>query len=428
MPKRKLLILGNSAAGLSALQAIRRRDQRAEVTLVDREKHPAYSRVITPYYVGGKIERDKLFLYQKDFYGRLGVRALLGEEAVALEPERRRLILKGGRELAFDSLLIAVGAYAVKPDIKGIDSPGVCRLRSLADAEELRERAREAKAMVAMGGGLVSLPTLNHLLDGKRRLSLVVTSRQILSRMLDEEGASLIEEEMKRKGVELHKGRDVVEIEKMNGRLRLALDNGEELTADLLLVGKGVLPDVDFLRTSGLEVRTGVIVNRRMQTNFPYIFAAGDAAEGEEFFTGSRVIQGIWTTAVEQGAVAGANMAGRAVDYEGSIKLNVTTLFGLSAAALGLWGGEGLKAYTFLDRPRGLFRKLCLDGQGRVVGALMVGEIGDSGVLHGLMRSRSQVGPWVRSLLKGSVRYGRVFTRLVGPPRAAAPGARGVWR
>lgn len=418
MPRRKLLILGNSAAGLSALRAIRQWDQSADVTLVDREEQPAYSRVITPYYVGGKIEREKLFLCQKDFYGGMGVKALLGEEAVALEPERRRLILKGGRELAFDSLLIAVGAYAVKPDIKGIDSPGVCRLNSLSDADDLRERAREAREVVAIGGGRVNLPVLDHFLDGRRRLSVVENSPQILSRMLDEEGASLIEEEMKRKGVEVHKGREVFEIEKTNGCLRLRLNDGQKLTAHLVLVGIGVLPEVDFLRNSGLEIETGIIVNSRMQTNFPNIYAAGDAVEGKEFFTGNRVIQGIWTTAVEQGAVAGANMAGRKVDYEGSLRLTVATFFGLSAAALGLSDGGELKSYTFLDRPRGLYRKLFLDGKERLVGALMVGEIGDSGVLHGLMRSRSQVGePLVRSLLRGQVRYGKVFNQVVRPLR-----------
>lgn len=398
MSQFDVVIVGNSAAGLQAIRTIRRHSRTVSVALVDREPCPAYSRVLTPYFVGGKTPRDNLYIVDLPFYDEMGVTTFFGKSAVSIDPERRELGLSDGTALRFGSLLLAMGSEA-RP-FKTV-SRRISTLRHMADAEKLASLLQPAKSVTALGAGLVSVPILSHLSRDVER-HLIVASGRIFSRLLDAESAALLEEHFEASGVILHKRDDIAEV--LEGeRLQISLASGGTLQTDALVVGKGVVPNTRLAAGAGLAVKDGILVDERCRTSVPNVYAAGDAAEGRDFVTGETTVQGNWITAVEQGEVAACNMLGMNHVYEGSMKNNITEVFGLEVAAIGFCSDEASRTVVHGSRGAGRFRKVFLDERGRVIGAVVIGETNDSGLYYHMVRSRLPFPG--RGALQGESRY-----------------------
>jgi NAD(P)H-nitrite reductase large subunit len=217
---------------------------------------------------------------------------------------------------------------------------------------------------------------------------LVVGSNRIFSRLLDGESAALLEEHFIAAGVVLHKQNDVTEVTE-GERLELALASGKRLITDALLVGKGVTPNTTLARDAGLSVGDGILIDDFCRTDHPDIFAAGDAAEGKDYVTGEMTVQGNWITAVEQGEHAALNMLGLNSAYGGSMKNNITEVFGLDVAVIGYCFDDASRTVTSGNRSTGRFRKLFLDEKQRVIGAVLINETNDSGAYYNMVRARA---------------------------------------
>ena len=400
-----IVIIGNSAAGMQALRTIRRHSRSVSVAMVDRENCPAYSRVLTPYYVGGKTLRGNLLIVGSDFYEHHGIATLLGHAAVELDAERHRLILADGTAVGFGQLLIAAGAEA-----RGLEvtAEGVCTLRHLADADRLERLLKGARSVTAVGAGLVSIPLLSHAGPEVER-HLVIGSDRVFSRVVDPEASAILEERFLAGGLVLHKRDDIVNLSGTD-RLELSLATGKRIVTDMLLVGKGVVPNTDLALRAGLEVREGIVTDERCRTSHPHIFAAGDVAEGKDFVTGEPTIQGNWLTAVEQGEIAALNMLGFDCTYEGSLKNNTTEVFGVDVAVVGYCRDDVPRTATARDPFTGRFRKVFLDGRDRIIGATMIGETNDAGLYYQLVRTRAPFpGP---TFLRGTGTQAAALARL----------------
>jgi len=378
-----ILIVGNSAAGLQAMRTLRRHNKQLSVAVVDREGHPAYSRVHTPYFVGGKTERSNLFIVDRDFYRDLGITPLFGRSATALDPDARTLTLDDSRRIGFGQLLLATGAEA---RTLAVDSERSCVLRHLADADRLERLLPGARSIAAIGAGLVSVPLLSHA-PAETEKHLIVGSDRVFSRVVDAEAAAILEERFIATGVVLHKRDDIRAIAE-NGRLQLSLVSGKELAVDLLIVGKGVTPNTALAARAGLPVGDGILVDDHCRTGQPHIYAAGDCAEGKDFIAGEPTVQGNWLTAVEQGEVAALNMLGHACCYEGSLKNNITEVFGIDVAVVGYCGDDASATRSCHHPGSGRFRKVFLDEKERVIGAVLIGETNDAGVYYQLVKTR----------------------------------------
>ncbi|MCX8118149.1 MAG: FAD-dependent oxidoreductase [Desulfobacterota bacterium] len=414
--RRRIVIIGNSAAGLSGLEALRKRDPDCRVVLIDEEPYPAYSRVITPYFVLGSLKEESgLFLRDRAYYRRLGVKTLFGRRVVGLDVRNRDVLLDNGKKEPFDLLLIATGSSPIRPKIRGAKPDEIHVLRSLEDARRLKALKPTIRQGLFLGGGLVSLQSLQALFRREGRYTVVVKSDHLLSQQLDPEGAEMIEKRLRGMGVQVLKGRDVIQLKRRKGSLRAVLDTGEELETDFLFAGKGVRPNIDFLRGTGIETKGGILVNRQMETNIEGIYAAGDVAVAPDFFSGEEVLYGLWSSAVEQGAVAGTNMAGQGVDYEGNLKMNVTRIFAVPVASIGeVRSTRVAESLVRKDERRGIYRKFCFDGQGRLIGAILIEEVEDLGVIQGLIRKRKDGAILkTRSLWRSPVNYGLVFKGLL---------------
>jgi NAD(P)H-nitrite reductase large subunit len=399
------VIIGNSAAGLQALRTLRRHDRNVSIALIDREDCPAYSRVLTPYYIGGHIPREGLDIVDLDFYKKLAVTTIFGQAVVSIDPEKHVLQLADERQIDFGKLLIGTGAEARSLTVSAEKS---CVLRHIADAEKLVRLLKTAKSVTAIGAGLVSLPLLSHASDEMEK-HLVVGSGRIFSRVVDADAAEIIEEKLTAKGLQIHKRDDIETIEE-GVQLQLKLKSGLQLSSDLLIVGKGVVPNTQLAVAAGLDVNDGILINRYCQTSHPDVYAAGDAAEGADFISGEKTIQGNWMTAVEQGENAALNMLGHDCEYQGSLKNNITDIFGVGVAAVGYCHDDVAEVVSNYNASTGRYRKVFLDEQQRVVGATLIGETNDSGLYYQLVSTRS-IFPG-KDLLTGTANYAQTLFRL----------------
>lgn len=399
------VIIGNSAAGLQALRTLRRHDKRVSIALIDREDCPAYSRVLTPYYIGGHIAREGLNIVDHSFYEEWGVTPVFGHSVVSIDPEKHSLQLEDGREICFKKLLIATGAEARTLPIA---TQRTSVLRHMSDAQKLAELFQGIKSITAIGAGLVSLPLLSHASEEAEK-HLVVGSNRIFSRVVDPETSTILEEQLEAKGLNIHKQNDIEEMAEEE-QLQLKLSSGKQLASDLLIVGKGVSPNTHLAVAADLEVADGILIDPFCRSNHPDIFAAGDAAEGLDFITGETTIQGNWITAVEQGENAALNMLGIECRYQGSLKNNITEIFGIEVAAIGYCQDDVAEVISSWNAATGRFRRVFLDEKQRVVGANLVGETNDSGLYYQLVSTRS-VFPG-KDILTGTANYAQTLLRL----------------
>ncbi|MCF6266444.1 MAG: FAD-dependent oxidoreductase [Desulfuromusa sp.] len=399
------VIIGNSAAGLQAVRTLRKHDQLATIAIIDREDCPAYSRVLTPYYIGGHILREGLDIVAFSFYQELGVCPVFGQAVITIDPEKHALELADGHKIGFKKLLLATGAEARTLPIA---TRRACVLRHIADAEKLVNLFQRMKSVTAVGAGLVSLPLLSHASDQAEK-HLVVGSNRIFSRVVDPETSTILEDQLTKKGLNIHKQNDIVEMVEKE-QLQLKLKHGKQLNTDLLIIGKGVVPNIHLAAAAGLDVADGVLIDENCCTSHPDVYAAGDAAEGTDFITGEATIQGNWMTAVEQGENAALNMLGIECRYQGSLKNNITEIFGIGVAAVGYCQEDVAEIISSWNAVTGRCRRVFLDEKQRVVGANLIGETNDAGLYYQLISTRS-VFPG-KTMLTGTANYAQVQFHL----------------
>ncbi len=400
----RIVIVGNSAASLAALEAIRRLDARCPVTLVSDEAMPAYSRVMLPYLVSG--ERTDLRLRPEGHVERLGARLLLGRKAVAIEGQA--LALDDGTSLPFDRLLLATGSHAAIPAIEGVDSPGVSPLKSMADALAIRERvASGARHAVIIGGGLICLLVVRAFLKLGLSLTIVVSSDRLLSRMLDEPGALIVQRRLAEAGVRILTRTDAAGITARGGRLRsITTSRGEEIPADIAILAKGIRSNVEPARSAGIATARGVLVDQYARTNRPGVFAAGDCAEAPDMLVrGKKTICATWFEAVAQGELAGANMLLEAPrPTMGALKMNVMETLGVAVASIGMTEPPDESARVLAGGSDGSWRKLVI-AHDRIVGAVLVGDVSEAGPIATLIRRRRKLSELKRFDPARPIRY-----------------------
>lgn len=404
------VILGNSAAGLTAIDAIRQRDRDGAITVVSQEPEPCYSRVALPYILSREKDLRQITLQGPDYYRANKVELIAGVGASGLDAARKTVRLEDGRSLSYDKLLIATGSLSRVPPVQGIEEADVCYHWTLADTRKIEGQLEGAKRCFVIGAGFISLLTVSALIKAAGlEYTVVEIADQVMPQLLDREGGRALERGMREKGTEVVLGDQVSAIERGKNGYGVTLKSGRTHDADMIVCGTGVRPNVDFLKDSGLEIARGVLTNERQETNLADISAAGDCAEGFDFLSGERAVHAIWPTAIDQGRVAGAGMAGDSQTYPGSLSWNVTELFGLSSASVGEFRNrDGWEPIVFHNPQTNIYRKLLLDG-GRIVGAVVIGRaehIQDLGVVQAMIRRRTDVSRWKHMLHGERINYG----------------------
>jgi nitrite reductase (NADH) large subunit len=383
------VIIGNSGAAISAVRAIRQITVDDKITVISQENCAAYSPVLDPYYLSGRISPADMFICDAGFYAQNRVDLRLGKKAVKVDPAAQKVFLEDGDWVHYDELLIATGSSSQVPPIEGVSLPGVFTLWSMDDTRRIIEAVRSAGTVAIWGTGLIGMQSLAALLARGKKVILIGRREQVMFRILDEEAGRIVENKLRKAGVELHFKDQVTRISARSDKKVLSLASGAEIVTDIVVLALGVTPNVSLLKDSGVIVNRGVVVDEYCRTSVENIYAAGDVAEGIDGLTGERQLNATWTNAVEQGAIAGLNMAGKKTSGGRKLRFNALSLCGLSCASIGLTRAEGADARENVQRYNGDYRKLIFK-DGVLVGAVLVGDIGDAGILTRLIEKRTR--------------------------------------
>ncbi|MCG7924877.1 MAG: FAD-dependent oxidoreductase [Candidatus Thiodiazotropha taylori] len=408
------VVIGAGPAGVTACDTLREQDPQCRITLIGGEPEPPYSRMAIPYVMVEKIEEHGTYLRQNDSHYAEQQIEMVDGPVKRVDPQSRRVVLESGSEVEYDRLLIATGATPLKPPIPGIDLPGVHNCWTMADTRAIVERAKPGSSVVLIGAGFIGCIILEALVMRQVKLTVVEKAPRMVARMMDQVASELLQGWCESKGVDVHTNAGVTSISQQGDGLQLAVDNGENLTADLVITAMGVRANTEFLEGSGIEINDGIVVNSHFQSNFPDIYAAGDVAQGLDFSTGQNQVQAIQPTSVEHGRMAAINMVSdAAVEHRGSLNMNVLDTLGLISSSFGQWMGvDNGEQAVLLDRENYRYLRLEFDGD-YLVGASSLGHTQHIGVLRGLIRSRIPLGEWKARLMKDPTRLMEAYLGCV---------------
>jgi len=367
-----VVVIGNSAAGLSALESLRRRDRAATVTVVSGEGARPYSRVLLPYYLRGRIAHADLFVRPEDHYERLDARTVFGEVVERVDPKDHEVMLRDGRAIAYDRLLVATGSRAAAPPIEGLEGPGVQGFWTLDDAERLDRGLRPGARLMVLGAGFVALQAAWAAHRRGAAVTVVELEGRILPRVLDEEAARLLRAHIERAGVQIATNVCIAGVERACGELCCTAAGADTYQADTVVVATGVLPNDGLLPEAVSAQGPGLEVAATMETAVADVYAAGDVARAP-MWGGASGVLALWPVAVAQGRVAGANLAGAGLEYEGGLSANVTEMFGVTVASVGRFEEmAGEEVVVLRDLPGVEYLKVVL-AEGVPVGAVYLG-------------------------------------------------------
>jgi nitrite reductase (NADH) large subunit len=404
-----VVVVGSSVAGFGACEAAREHAPACTITLVTPDDPASYSRPLLPYVLGNQIASEALEWRSGAELQALGVE-LRASRARRLDVVARRVTLGDASELAYDRLVLATGARGARLRVPGASRPGVFTLREASDLSGISDLARDGGSAVVIGGGNVGLQACEALRARGLDVSLVVASPHVLSRMVDAEAGRRVGSLLAANGIAVRTGRDVRAIAGDACAEAVVLDDGTQLPADLVVVGKGIEAEVEWLADSGLEIARGIVVDRSGRTSAPDVFAAGDCAESVDPLTGRSAIAGTWPVAYEMGRAAGSTAVGVERQSRGALRMNAARLFGTSVISIGEVDErrlEGAWAEVLADSATS-YRKL-VRRDGCVVGAVLLGDVSDAGLVYRLYRDQIVLGntPWAEmsaAELRGLVR------------------------
>jgi phenylglyoxylate dehydrogenase epsilon subunit len=400
MSSKKHLLIGSSSAALSALEKIRAIAPEDEIKLVTMEEHPPYSPASLPYLLSGRITEKELPLKDEGYFENLKANLASGKEVIQVLPQKKEVVYEDGSSEGYDTLLIATGSEPTKVAIEGLEKIGFVGFHTLADCRKLLEELENKNSVVIYGGGLIAIELAASLLEKGCQVKIIVRSR-ILRRYFDQDAGDIIEDILGSEGAEIFSGAEISQVRRKGNGMEITLSSGAVLNADLFINAVGVQPRVSLLKESGILIDQGVLVDRRMRTNIDDVYAAGDIAQAPDFFTGQAAMNPLLPSAVVQGKIAGSNMAGQEVEYEGDIPMNIFQLFGHTAFSIGqaVFTESDAQILKNIDTATKSFRKLVFQ-QGRLVGAMFLDGDADPGMLHYLIRKKTQVSPHEELLLE----------------------------
>lgn len=401
--KTKYLIIGNSAGGIAAAEAIREVDRGGAITIVADEPYPAYSRPLISEYLVSRCPLERMLFRPPDFYGKNRIQNILGQKAVQVNLHSQSVKLHNGQTLAWQKLLLATGGSPIIPKIEGIDLKGVFTFTKLDDAKAvdsfLNNYRRKVKAVV-IGGGLIGVSVTEALVKRGVAVTIVEMKDRILSALLDEEASALEEKALRRAGVEVITGHTVSVIGSyLPGEATgVALDDSRPVPCEMVVVAIGVQPRLELAAGAGIKTNRGIVVDRHMATSAPGIYACGDVAEAYDFVHSENRLTPVWPNAYAGGRAAGFNMAGVAAEYPGGTAMNSMKYFGVNIVSAGMVTPP-VDGYEVISSWHGHnYRKIVLK-DGRIAGMVFSGDIEKSGIIYNLMKDRVNVASFKQALV-----------------------------
>jgi nitrite reductase (NADH) large subunit len=400
-----VVIIGSGVAGVAAARIVRENDPKAKISIYTDENHLYYPRPRLYEILSGEAKPHEIYMFSDQWYEKRDIKVHLNKKVLGIETAKKQLLLEDQTKVKYDKLLLANGAHAFVPSIKGVEKTGVFSLRSIKDALTIKEYTKKTRNAIIIGGGLLGLEFAASLRKLGQHVEVVEIFPRLLPRQLDQDGATILKDRIQTRDISIVLGVKTEEILGKKTVSGILLDNGEELSGDLVLVSAGVRSNTDLAVNSGIKVEKGVVVDEHAQTSVNDVYAAGDVAE----FRGR--VYGIIPAALEQANIAAINMLEKEKRvYKGTIPSNTLKIVGVDLTSLGLVNPEGpqYEEVKKTDKGKGIYKKIVLE-KGKIVGAIFLG--GRKGVtwIKKLMDQKTDVTKYKDLLLEEDFDYRRIF-------------------
>ena len=342
----KVVIVGGVAGGATAAARIRRLDEKAEIVVFERSGYISYANCGLPYYIGDVIEdpEDLTLQTPESFFTRFRVNMKVHHEVTAIHPDRKAVTVKNletGKEFeeSYDKLILSPGAKPTQPRFPGADLDKVFTLRTVEDTLRIKNYINEnhPQSVVLAGGGFIGLELAENLRELGMDVTIVQNGKQLMN-LFDHDMASFIHNEMRKHGVKLALGYTVEGFEDRDGGVDVLLKDDAPLHADMVVLAIGVTPETTLAKEAGLElgIKGAIVVNDRMETSIPDIYAAGDAVQVKNYVTGDAALISLAGPANKQGRIIADNICGLDSRYQGSQGSSIIKVFDVTAALTGI--------------------------------------------------------------------------------------------
>ena len=380
---KSYLIIGNGVAGTTAAENIRKQDSDGKITIFSDEDLPFYYRLRLNEFISGDISEKQLVAKKMNWYEDQNISLNLKTRIADVKLQEKIAITEDNQKFTFDCLLIATGSHSFIPPIKGSEKEGVFTLRDIQDARNISTYAKNVEGIILIGGGLLGLEAGHALKRLGKRIMVVEFFPRLLPRQLDVDGARRLQEVMEDMGFSFRLGAKTQEITGDGQVSGILLEGGESLTGGMVIVSAGVRPNMVLADRLDLNIDKGIVVDEHLQTSQPEVYAAGDVAE----FKG--MPYGIWPAAMEQGKIAGINMAGGDSNYDGTTMANTLKVAGVDLASAGNIDAEN-EFEARVKTEGGIYRKIVIKDN-HIVGCIMLGETKGFNQITKMMAEKTDV-------------------------------------
>ena len=342
----KIVIVGGVAGGATAATRLRRLDEKADITIFERSGFISYANCGLPYYIGGVIEDEEELTLQtpNNFWNRFRIKVNVRHEVTSINTDRKTVTVHNLEtddifEDTYDKLILSPGAKPVMPNLTGIDSDKVFTLRTVEDTLKIHRFVETTKPRTAVmvGGGFIGLEMAENLSELGIKVTVVQRGNQLMN-SLDYDMATMIHSKLRSKGLSLKLNADVTGFEEKDDGVSVLLHNDAPIKTDMVILAIGVAPDNTLAKDANMElgIKGAIVVNDKMETSIPDIYAVGDAVQVKHTITGKEAVISLAGPANKQGRISADNICGRNSRYKGSMGTSVIKLFDLTAASVGL--------------------------------------------------------------------------------------------
>ncbi len=365
--EEKFLIIGNGAAGYYAADAIRKRNKKCVIEIVSNESQLTYYRPSISDGISEDLKDDTFYLSPKEWYVDNNIILNLGVQVESINPKEKQILLKNGKTINYDKLILANGSQNRMIPTDGIDKQGVFTLRDLKDLKAIKEKMKTAKNAVIVGGGLLGLEAAYEIKKAGLKVSVIEFSNSLLGKQLDNEGSLILKAGVENQDIQVVLGDSVTVINGENSVTSVTLKSGKTIDANMVLFSTGIAPNKNIADKTNLDTNRGILVNEKMETNVKDIYACGDIAE----FDGT--VYGNWPAAVDMGKIAGTNAVGDNKAYVHATGVISFNAMGLELLSVGQISKEQFKTVSSKNGENNVYKNLFFN-KNILTGGIIIGD------------------------------------------------------
>jgi nitrite reductase (NADH) large subunit len=396
--RKRLLVVGNGMAGLRLLEEVLAlAPDRFEITVIGAEPEPAYNRVLLSSLLAGEIGADDVEMRPRAWYAEQGIALRTSQPAVALDTVARQLVLRDGEVLPFDACVLATGSEPIRLALPGNTLAGVMTFRTLADVAYLEGAAANRVPAVVIGGGLLGIEAAYGLARAGVPVTLVHLMDRLMERQLDAEGARLLKGSLEAQGIRVLLQAQTRAVHGASSVESVELQDGQRIACGLVVMAVGVRANTALAESAGLPTRRGILVDDRLQTAVPDVYAIGDCIEH------AGACYGLVEPAYEHARIVARTLCGEAATYSGSVLATNLKVSGVPVFSAGDFEGAGAESIVVRDEVTPAYRKLVVR-DGRLAGVVLVGDTHDALWYAELIRSQTPIAP-----IRDALAFGEAF-------------------